>query len=496
MITQNHIYLSKRLRVLLPVGHGENTPECVATAVKNLMALGFGLKETLIERLRTLDDAQISAWYQSVLPILQEMVGAHRKFTPMYPNFPHQVMEASEAELFFNAMTHYFGFHLSDALGDPNLVVLPNYDKEDRPSLEEFHELRWIDLGSEDDFNSIFTKLVAANGSLSETDKEILGWFVNNRDVETLLPPQIPQKETLATLIALMDDKELLVGHIKTATDVLRVAVAMSGGDVSLAEPSKFRSFSKRERRFLLDCLEHSGNSCTEDMLRWKERWVRLGERLHPGDFKRRFPLSLTAFGILRNNLPYKTYNAKVERSIIDGDTTEALILLSQRPGEFARRLDHLLRECSESAKVLQSFMKVADQVSTPVLLQAWGHFRGRDAINHRAFFPKGNAAKVQLTDKPLPQLPEETIQAVANGIRQVLVQRFSKLPSLGHCFIDARLKQQIVPFSQRSASRALNTVARGSWFNLPDGDTVRFFCWWKNINSSDDWQSRGLPQE
>src|SRR5690606_17393504 len=100
-----------------------------------------------------LPDEQIVGWYETALPILQKMVGAHRSFNPMYPNFPKQVMEASDAELFYNAMTHYFGFWLSDILDDPNLVVLPNYDKEARPLLDEFHELRWIDLGSEEDFN-------------------------------------------------------------------------------------------------------------------------------------------------------------------------------------------------------------------------------------------------------------------------------------------------------------------------------------------------------
>ena len=84
--------------------------------------------------------------------------------------------------------------------------------------------------------------------------------------------------------------------NLATATDVLRLAVAMSDGDVSLAEPTKFRSFCRSERRMLLRLTGHSGDP-TADMLRWKERWKRLGEKLHPGDyseslptFTRRFP--------------------------------------------------------------------------------------------------------------------------------------------------------------------------------------------------------------
>lgn len=245
-LKQKEIYLTKSLKVILPDGgNGKGAPPVVATTAKNLQSLGFGLSTPLLERLSTLPESHVAEWYEAVLPILKKMVGRHRAFKPFYPNFPKQVMEASEAELYFNAMTHYFGFVLSDMLDDPNLVVLPNYEKEARPILDEFHELRWIDLGSEADFDSIFTRLAASNGSLSESDKEILGWFATERNVSALIPDDIPQKETLAFLVATLPQPECLLPLVKTATDVLRVAVAMSKGDVSLAEPTKFRSFTK-----------------------------------------------------------------------------------------------------------------------------------------------------------------------------------------------------------------------------------------------------------
>ncbi|MCA9016323.1 MAG: hypothetical protein KDA77_13405, partial [Planctomycetaceae bacterium] len=404
---------------------------------------------------------------------------------------PRQVMEASDAELYFNAITHYFGFVVSDMLGDANFVVLPHYEKESRPLLDEFQQLRWIELGNEANFNAIFTRLAASNASLSDSDKEILRWFCTNQNVERLIPETIPQKETLSFLVALLPDSESLVRAIKTATDVLRVAVTMSDGDVSLAEPVRFRNFSKRERRFLLSCLEHTGNSRTEDMLRWKDRWIRLGERLHPGDYQKRFPDTFESFRILRNNLPYKTFNSKVEEAIQAGQTQTTTNLLIQRPGDFARRLDHVLRTHSAPDQIIDAFLTVAQQVSTPVLLQAWCHFQHRNTIKSRAFFPKGKAAKVQFDAFALLPLPESVSQAVAEGIYGVLIKRSSKLPALNNVFIDPRLKNQIVPFSQRSASKSLRSISRGSSFDLPKGDTVRFFCWWKNINGSDEWDDR-----
>lgn len=490
-LPQTEIYLTRCLKVIVPQTQGDGESQVVATVARNLQTLGFGLSTPLLERLSALPGDEVVAWYESVVPILTRMVGAHREFKPFYPNFPRQVMEASEAELYFNAMTHYFGFLVSDALGDPDLVVLPHYEKQARPVLEEFRDLRWIELGSEDDFDSIFGQLASSNGSLSENDKEILSWFVSERKIEPLMPERIPQKETLAFLVAALPDPSCLLPSIRTATDVLRTAVAMSDGDVSLAEATKFRNFTKRERRFLLTCLENVASNRVEDMLRWKPRWIRLGEKLHPGDFRKRFPETVDAFDILRNDLPFRTFNAHTEEAIAAGDTSATLKLLAQRPGDFARRLDHVLRTQVDTESIVEAFFDVASKVSTPVLFQMWHHFRTRQDVVMRAFFPKGNAAKVQLKEGNLPALPAGLSSAVAHRIRLVLTERFRNLAPLGKVFIDERLKYQIVPFSNRSASRSLRSVARGSAFDLPEGETVRFFCWWKNIGSDEEARGR-----
>ena len=222
-------------------------------------------------------------------------------------------------------------------------------------------------------------------------------------------------------------------------------------------------------------------------MLRWKDRWIRLGERLHPGDYRRRFPETFESFHILRNNKPFKSFNAKTEDAISVGDASATTRLLVQRPGDFARRLDHVLRTHEGTDAIVDAFMSVADRVSTPVLLQTWNHFQTRNCIDSRAFFPKGNAAKVQFKEGALPPLSDSTTERVMSGIRGQLIERFSSLPSLGKVYVDPILKGQIVPFSQRSASRSLRSITRGSQFDLPEGDTLRFFCWWKNIDGSDD---------
>src|SRR6202011_5770138 len=69
----------------------------------------------------------------------------------------------------------------------------------------------------------------------------------------------------------------------------------------------------------------------------------------------------------------------------------------------------------------------------------------------------------------------------VARSIRAILVRRFGSLPPLGKVRVDESLKSYLVPFAMRSASKALRTIARGSRIDLPEGNTIRFFLWWKN---------------
>ena len=194
---------------------------------------------------------------------------------------------------------------------------------------------------------------------------------------------------------------------MRTATDVLRLAVALSDGDVSLAEATKFTKFRRSDRKQMLAWLEATGDP-TEDMFRWQEPWKRLGERLHPGDYADAFPKTYRAFCVVRNDEPFDTFNRRIERSFTSRDTSAVLKLLEQRPGDLARRLDHLLRLSDQPGDVLETFASAVEGVSSAVLLQVLTHFRHRSEPPRplRSFFPKGEVAKVFATPNRLPALP------------------------------------------------------------------------------------------
>lgn len=477
----NTIYLRRRSKVLLKEGPNTLPDSYIPTLQKNLESLGFICSDALTARISTLTVDDLSRFYRSLIKDLQVLVGAHRVFRPMYPNFPEEVMASSAVSLYWNAARHYLTHRL------PESVALP------RPTLDGESSLRTIDLGDREDFESIFTQLVKSKSSWSLEDQEDVRWFISQYQerITPLLPREIPLKENLAVVgAALLQHTNIgeafLKDYIKTATDVLRVSVALSGGDVSLSEPTKFVKLRRGERRLLLSLLECCGDP-TEDMLRWKERWKRLGERIHPGDFQWQFPKSYQAFKILREDIRSETFNSKLESALANRDVLSAIQLLGQRPGEFARRLDQLSR-LGNHCKVVERFAQVADKVSTPVLLQVLAHFEHRDEQHSlRSFFPKGDVGKVQAIANDLPKLPSGVATDIVQVCRQALIRRFSKLRSLGRCYIDPRLKDFLVPFSQRSASKSLRTLVRGSRLKMPDTKTIRFFLWWKNGKSRTD---------
>ena len=174
------------------------------------------------------------------------------------------------------------------------------------------------------------------------------------------------------------------------------------------------------------------------------------------------------------------TFNSRLEGAFLEKRWQDALELLSTRPGELARRLDFLLRNTQDQV-IIKSFQQVCDRISTPVLLQVGNHFQHRNSVDElRVFFPKGNLAKAFAIQNELPAIAPSLCQQVVAICEQALVNRFAQLPPLGKVYLDPQLKKFPIPFAQRSASKSLRQLTRGSRLAIPEGNTVRFFIWWQ----------------
>lgn len=510
----NEMLLRRKGRVVLQDAAATASPSTapaalaqLATLAHELERLGHRMGPQLVAHLSQLDEAGLAEAADALLALLRKRMGAHVQWTPMYPGFPQQVMQLSDAQLYWSAFLHY----QSDGLWRPNFA---DGHTDQRPVLarpERFAFMRPIELGEPADFERIFKQLAGARSSLSAEDQTDLRTLVQQLGLRVyeLLPPRFVSRENLAILAAALlrmnpaRGEAFAHAQLQTATDALRLAVAWCGGDASLAAATRFVAMPRTVRRLLLAIIEASP-ARAPDMQRRPERFKRLGEVLHVGEFAKRYPQAAQAFAGIRAGERVATFNREVETSLAAGALRQSLACLAQRPGEFARRLDTLLRRAQtaadlksgnagaatvNAATVLAEFDAKADGVSTAVLLQVMAHFSGRASILDvnaaekpvRAFFPKGQVAKVFALRDARADIAAAHCHAVVASCEAALVRRFAALPPLGRCHLDPQLANYLVPFSQRSASKALRTLVRGSRIAVPAAHTQRLFLWWKN---------------
>ena len=258
------IYMRRKNKVIVEAGNEiQDTLPHIGTILKYVEGMGYSFSKALIAALKTKTKDELKSFYLELVPVLKYLRGNHVKHNPMYSNFPKQVMETSEAELYINAIVHYWS----------GGKLFPYHEKQERLPLFEQGKIQFIDSGNADDFNAIFTNLMLSKTSISQTDKNDLTWFFKNiTHYSRFLPKEIPLKENVALIGRLILEESPLVAsgdlsqYFKTATDVLRLITAMSDGDISLASNTKFRSFKRKERKVLLELLENCGN-IEEDML-------------------------------------------------------------------------------------------------------------------------------------------------------------------------------------------------------------------------------------
>jgi len=431
-----------------------------------LLKFGYIINENLAYTLACVDYEDLQIFATTLLKDIKIMKGADVNYSPMYSNFPQQVKEMDNLELYINAIVHYWSYG----------TWTPEQETLLRPIQLELTSIQSLELITNKDYLNVFTKIVTSNDSLSDYDKSILRWFLYGEFDNIIIPNEIPYKETLCiTAVAIMDRNIDASKYIKTTTDVLRIITYLSDGDISLATNTKFKSLKRPVRRKICAVLNNVAN--LEDFKRHKNKWIKALHSLHVGDYsKTLFKMAR----ILRENEPIETYNSKVEKAIKDEDENKVLKLLIQKPGEFARRLDYLLRTFN-SQNVLTSFKSIVDSISTRVLTQIYGHIkRRRKAVCERTVFPKGSIQKAIIIKKDLIPLNSTTVFNCMDIVETALINKFKSLPPLGTVYIDNELNYCPLPTGQRSASSALKTVARGTQLPIPDGNTLRLFIYWK----------------
>lgn len=447
----------------------------VISFVNEMHNFGFLVTKELYQYLSSLDEATSVEVCQKVLSLAKESVGAHVAMKAFYPNFPRQVMEASDAELFINAILHYW------TLG----AWSPEYVEEKRPDLKEENPKTEISLISMEDVKAYFFRILASKNSIPASLVEFVemgieeGWAAEYKG-------EIPFKETLCCVAtALVKQGQSINGVVATTTDVLRVMAALSESDIELKTKVRFKSLNRKARRALVSALEEVIN--ISDVKAYASLWKRAFHSLHVGEFGGKVAEIAARF---RNEKNVVTSETVVAEAIKSGDVKVAVNKLVNKPSVFARSLDKLLRDSDPqtSAWVIKEFAKVVEKVDSKVLLQVLGHFKGRslNEAGERVVFTAGSKGKALLAPS-LKALDKSVVEHIVSVIKAELKNKFAEKALLKgkKVFISPEVYSVLIPSQLASITENKKTVARGSRVPLDlipedaEKNVLRMFIHW-----------------
>lgn len=475
-------------KVITPEIHEDvNNKRIVATILKNIETYGYTMSSNLIDRLVKCTEEDLNNFYAKVMKLIRSQIGVvvMQSIKPLYQNFPNELIDEDETDDYLLTINGYVENHKNY---NGNQIRLSHAF----PLFKTFPD-KIIELGSIEDYIQYYANILNAKSSISSINQTYLKYFIKTADIDTIksiIPETFTSKEVLSIfafniLTEKIKYKDLVIPHFKTATDILRLASLLSGYDSSLTEKIKFAKFKRPIRKILMEMLNNCNKySLAEDMNRNKMLWISLGNILHPGEFKK-FKNANYAFDKIRNS-KVETFNSKFEKAFNEDDINTVLSLLLQRPGEYARRLARVIRKFDDN-RVIYGFGTVANKVSSQVLLQVRQYFiNQKEPSETRVFYPMGGISRAYGIDNTQEPIPEDKIDTIINICEEALINIYKDREPLGKVYVSPEMVNFVVPMSQRSASKTLLSVAKGSRFQIdPAAKIIRTFLYWKQDKNS-----------
>ncbi|WP_329500808.1 hypothetical protein [Kitasatospora herbaricolor] len=475
-----------------------------------LMSLGFKLSADLLEQLAELDEDTVVDTARRTLATVREIVGDHVAHNAYFVDFPANVPDTFD--FWTRCITEALADDASRAstadqlrTGVLDLLTLPAYGNYQHTYAELLaaHDELIAAAGDrltvlhpggppEAEVTALYLALAGSATPLGEEhlrDLRVLAEHCANGPQPEAIP--IRENRALVNLARLDTGADLL---LDTVTDVLRLACALSDGDVTLVEPTRFRSLSRPVRRALLaglDAVVAAAPAKLADVTAHREALKRLGERLHPHEYPR-WPHAAEVFAVARGESQARSFDSRVEELLGAGDVTGATRLLAGAPGKLFRALDRLLRACptqDERDAVLAAAEHAAPQVAGRVLLSVREHLHNRtdEPGGTRVFVNRLGRAWV--TPDTRPALPPDERKRLITALDAETRRR---LPTPGHLLIDLDILDVALPLSGRATAAGLGVLPRGS-LSPVEGDLLRFFVHWKQTARTTDFDLSAL---
>jgi stress response protein SCP2 len=464
-----------------------------------LMTIGYKLSGRLLVELGALEPGLVTDKAVDVIGWARQESGAHREHNAYFIDFPANVPDTREfwqgllrdavmaatrgEDVDIRVAFDASGPSALDLLSLPGYGTYQHYYEQMVAHHESFEallrdRLTILHAGADADTEgrALFADLAGSAVPLTGDKLEELR-FLAQGFAPSPLPKDIPVRENLAVVNAARA-RLGAAPRVSTVTDVLRIAAELSGADVTLQAPPKFKSFSRRTRHALLDALDvvAADPARLEDVPLRAELWKRLGERLHPHEFPQ-YPAARHLFEVARGEVTVRNRASRAEHEFAAGRVDRASRELQGAPGEYFRSLDRMLIVVNRAAQV-------APHVSGRVLLSTRQHLMNRAAPGSSRIFANRKGRAWVEPDKREP-LDEGLIRELNGVIDAEIASRHLHGATV---VCDPAVLGAALPLSGKNQSQGLGVWPRGSVSKLAAGEWLRFFFYWKQAARRTDY--------
>ena len=454
----------------------------LATLIKKFEGYGYIFSKELAIAISKEERNIIIDKLKAVIEVIEDFK-SDKNYTVFYKNFPDEVINMTETELYINQILHYwFGYLPSNNENITKGEVEPS-------KLVKARELNLVD---DEMIEKLFVDLLSSNVTLSEQYLDDVCVLTNNKSIKELekYMEYIQMKETLTTVSSYILKKEgVLIGNFKTATDILRLIAKIS--DVELNNKHiHFAYFSRAELSQLMTKLENLQNPMP-DIKRYSKPWHTFFKLYAKKINFNKYPKLRKVVDMLFGDISYITERGKINEQIkklptmseedLDNFVKEYTVFY----GDYIRGILSLLNKAKENQyeKLLLGLENCVTKVNTRILFQLYDrviNLQEKDKTVPRLVNSKGKWRKLRESISLSDELLNRVLQIVEDGIKTQLKEK----ENLGKVYIDKSYKDIMLTTSEKDSNVSLRPMTRGSRiaFN-PNAEVLRFFVAWKNLD-------------
>ena len=456
--------------------------EELATLIKKFEGYGYIFSKELAIDISKEERNVIIDKLKSVIKVIEDFK-SDKNYIVFYKNFPDEVINMSEVDLYINQILHYWIGYLPS--NNENII------KEDiEPSkLVKARELNLID---DEMIEKLFIDLLSSNVTLSEQYLDDVCVLANTKSIKELenYMEYIQMKETLTTVSSYILKKEgVLIGNFKTATDILRLIAKISGDELN-NKHIHFAYFSRTELSQLMTKLENLQNPMP-DIKRYSKPWHTFFKLYAKKINFNKYPKVRKAVDMLFGDIFYMTERGKINEQInrlstmseedLDNLVKEFTIFY----GDYIREILSLLNKAKDNQyeKLLLGLENCVTKVNTRILFQLYDriiNLKAKDKTIPRLVNSKGKWRRLKESISLSDELLNRVLQIVEDGIKTQLKEK----ETLGKVFIDEDYKNIMLTTSEKDSNVSLRPMTRGSRIKFnPNAEVLRFFVAWKNLD-------------